>query len=43
MTLLDTSLEGTVEERVKHAVGGSDLVVGLDVLLQALAAIGRDA
>lgn len=42
VTLLHTSLEGTVEEGVEHAVGGSDLVVGLDVLLQALATMGRD-
>lgn len=32
-TLLNTSSESTVEQRVKHGVGG-DLVVGLDVLLQ---------
>lgn len=39
--LLNTALQGTVEEGVKHGVGGVDLVVGLDILLQALAAFGN--
>lgn len=38
-TLLNTTLEGAVEEGVEHGVGGVDVVVGLDVLLQALAAV----
>lgn len=41
-TLVDTGLEGTVEERVEHGVGlGLDVVVGLHVLLEALSAVGR--
>lgn len=36
--LLNTGLEGTVEERVEHRVGGVNLIVCLDILLQALAA-----
>lgn len=39
VTLLNTGLEGAVEQRVEHGVGGSDLVVGLYVLLQALTAV----
>lgn len=38
--LVNTGLEGTVEEGVELGVGvGAELVVGLDVLLQALAAV----
>lgn len=41
-SLVDTGLEGTVEERVEHRVGlGLDVVVGLHVLLEALSAVGR--
>lgn len=37
--LVNTGLEGTVEEGVELGVGvGAELVVGLDVLLQALTA-----
>ena len=32
--LLDTSLQGSVEERIKHAVGSVELVVGLDIFLE---------
>lgn len=40
-TLVDTGLEGTVEEGVEHGVGlGLDVVVGLHVLLEALSAVG---
>lgn len=35
--LLNTGLEGAVEEGVEHGVGSVDVVVGLDILLQALA------
>ncbi len=38
-TLLDTRLESAVEQRVEHVVGGGDLVVGLDILLEGDAAI----
>jgi len=38
-TLLDTRLEGAVEQRVEHVVGRGDLVVGLDVLLEGDAAM----
>lgn len=39
-TLVDTGLQGTVEERVEHGVGlGLDVVVGLHVLLEALSAV----
>lgn len=41
VTLLNTGLEGAVEQRVEHGVGSSDLVVGLDILLQALTAIEK--
>lgn len=37
-TLVYTGLEGTVEEGVEHGVAGIELVVGLDILLQALTA-----
>lgn len=41
-SLVDTGLEGTVEERVEHGVGlGLDVVVGLNILLEALSAVGR--
>ena len=36
--LLDTRLERAVEQRVEHVVVGSDLVVGLDILLESDAA-----
>lgn len=40
-TLVDTGLEGTVEQRVEHGVGlGLDVVVGLHILLEALSAVG---
>lgn len=42
-TLLDTRLEGAVEQRVEHGVGCSDLVVGLDVLLEGDAAMQMSA
>lgn len=38
-TLVYTGLEGTVEEGVEHGVAGIELVVGLDILLQALTAV----
>lgn len=38
-TLVDTGLEGAVEEGVEHGVAGIQLVVGLDILLQALTAV----
>lgn len=37
-TLLHAGLEGLVEQRVEHAVRHSDVVVGLDILLQGLPA-----
>lgn len=41
-SLVDTGLEGTVEEGVEHGVGlGLNVVVGLHVLLEALSAVGR--
>lgn len=41
-TLVDTGLQGAVEQRVEHGVGGGvDVVVGLDILLQALTAIPK--
>lgn len=38
-TLVYTGLEGTVEEGVEHGVAGIELVVGLDILLEALTAV----
>ncbi len=40
-TLLDTSLQGLVEERVEHLLANVDGVVGADILLEGLAAGGR--
>ena len=37
--LLNTRLQGLVEQGVEHVVGGSDVVVGLDILLEALTAV----
>ena len=37
-TLLDTRLQGLVEERVEHAVTNIDGVVGPDILLEGLPA-----
>jgi hypothetical protein len=42
-TLLDTRLESTVEQRIEHGVGGGDLVVGLDILLEGDAAMQTSA
>lgn len=39
---LDTLLQSTVEEGVEHGVGlGLDVVVGLDIFLKALSAVGN--
>jgi hypothetical protein len=39
---LDTPLQSTVEEGVEHGVGlGLNVIVGLDVLLQALSAVDK--
>ena len=40
-TLLDTSLEGSVEQRIEHGICGVDLVVGSNILLEGDAA-GRE-
>lgn len=37
-TLLDTRLESAVEQRVEHGINSTDLVVGLDILLEGDAA-----
>ncbi len=37
-TLVDTGLQGLVEEGVEHVVRDADGVVGLDILLQGLTA-----
>jgi hypothetical protein len=42
-TLLDTRLQGAVEQRVEHGVGRGDLVVGLDILLEGDAAMQESA
>ena len=34
ISLLDAGLQGLVEEIVEHVIGDSDVVVGLDVLLE---------
>lgn len=42
VTLLDTRLESLVELRVELGLAGvADLVVGLDILLDGLTAVGR--
>lgn len=38
-TLLNTGLQGLVEERVEHVVGGNNVIVGADILLERLAAM----
>lgn len=38
-TLLNTRLQSLVEQGVEHVVGGGNVVVGLDILLEALAAV----
>lgn len=40
-SLLNTGLQGAVEEGVELLVGSSDLVVGLDIFLQALTAVNK--
>jgi hypothetical protein len=42
-TLLNTRLEGSVEQRVEHGVGGGDFVVRLHILLQGDAAMRKSA
>ena len=42
-TLLDTRFERAVEQRIEHVVVGSDLVVGLDILLEGDAAAQKSA
>merc|ERR1712000_747938 len=37
-TLLDTGLQGSVEQRIEHGICGVDLVVGSDILLEGDAA-----
>jgi hypothetical protein len=37
-TLVDTVLQGLVEERVEHLIGDIDVVVGFHILLEGLAA-----
>lgn len=32
--LSDTVLQGAVEERIEHAIGSTDLIVGLEILLK---------
>lgn len=38
-TLNDTGLEGSVEERVVHGIGGDNIVVALDILLEGNATV----
>jgi hypothetical protein len=38
-SLVNTSLQGTVEQRVEHSTLGDTLVVGLDILLESDAAM----
>jgi hypothetical protein len=40
-TLLNTCLQGTVEERIEHGVGGGDVVVGANVLLDLHTAVPK--
>jgi hypothetical protein len=40
LALLDTRLQGPVEENIEHLIGSIDVVVGLDIFLQSNTAIG---
>jgi hypothetical protein len=41
LALLDTRLQGPVEENIEHLIGSIDVVVGLDIFLQSNTAIGE--
>jgi hypothetical protein len=41
LSLLNSDLKSLVEESIKHLIGGSDLVVGLDILLQSRTAVPK--
>jgi hypothetical protein len=41
LALLNTCLQGLVEQRIEHLIGSIDVVVGLDVLLESNTAVRR--